>query len=179
MFQFAPVNSDCPNAWNKIMKYRYCVHRWRDATKVRVIVVLAVVGLLALCLPSAEGGPWLRRGASERVQCAPGTDVVAPVLEGSSYRLGSPEEERRLAGMIYIRKCIRCHGNDGRGVWDIPDVPDFRNLRWQAYRTDEQLVDSIMLGRGAVMPPFRGQITLNEAWALVRYIRGYNTNTDK
>ena len=39
---------------------------------------------------------------------------------------------------LYNRYCIRCHGVDGRGVWDIPDVPDFTNVRWQESRSDAQ-----------------------------------------
>jgi hypothetical protein len=161
------------------MKYRYRVHQCPGATKVRAIVAVTAVVVLAMFLPSVEGGPWLRHNTPERVQCAPAPGVVVAAPEGSSYRLGSPEEERRLAGVIYIRKCLRCHGNDGRGVWDIPNVPDFRNARWQAYLTDDQLVHAVLEGRGAVMPPFRGQLTLDEAWAMVRYIRGYGVSSDK
>src|SRR5262245_32839404 len=46
-------------------------------------------------------------------------------LGGSWYWLQSPEQERRVVMSIYNRYCIRCHGVDGRGVWDIPDIPDF------------------------------------------------------
>jgi len=73
----------------------------------------------------------------------------------------------------YNRYCIRCHGVDGRGVWDIPDVPDFTNDRWQGSRTDGQLARLILEGRGAVMPPFRGTLTLEESWAMARYLRSF------
>src|SRR5262249_52463022 len=43
---------------------------------------------------------------------------------GTWYWLRSPEEEQRVINGLYNRYCIRCHGVDGRGVWDIPDVPD-------------------------------------------------------
>ena len=68
---------------------------------------------------------------------------------------------------------IRCHAVDGRGVWDIPCVPDFTNARWQAARSDGQLVRSILEGRGAVMPPFRGTLTLEEGWGMARYLRTF------
>ena len=38
---------------------------------------------------------------------------------------------------LFNRYCVRCHGIDGRGVWDIPDVPDFANGVWQATRSDD------------------------------------------
>jgi cytochrome c len=79
----------------------------------------------------------------------------------------------RVVASLYNRYCIRCHGVDGRGVWDIPDVPDFANARWQAYRSDAQLARGILEGRGAVMPQFRGTLTLEEAWAMARYLRTF------
>jgi hypothetical protein len=92
-------------------------------------------------------------------------------VEGDWYWMRCPEQEKRVVVSQYNRYCIRCHGVDGRGVWDIPDVPNFANARWQATRSDRQLACSILEGRGAVMPPFRGALTLEESWALARYIR--------
>jgi mono/diheme cytochrome c family protein len=85
----------------------------------------------------------------------------------------SPEEERVAIASRFNRYCIRCHGVDGRGVWDIPGVPDFTNLRWQMSRSDDQIARIIIEGRGAVMPTFRGTLTLEEAWAMARYLRTF------
>ena len=79
---------------------------------------------------------------------------------------------------LFNRYCIRCHGVDGRGVWDIPDVPNFTNPKWQAHRTDAQLARAILEGRGSVMPPWRGALSLEEAWALARHIRRLIPATD-
>ena len=98
---------------------------------------------------------------------------------GTWYWLRSPEEERRVIIGQYNRYCIRCHGVDGRGVWDIPDVPDFTNPRWQASRTDAQLVRLTLEGRGAVMPPFRGTLTLEEGWGMARYLRTFLPGSEK
>jgi mono/diheme cytochrome c family protein len=68
---------------------------------------------------------------------------------------------------------LLCHGVDGRGVWDIPDVPDFTNGRFQSSRSDGQLARAILEGRGAVMPPFRGTMSLEESWAMARYLRTF------
>jgi hypothetical protein len=106
---------------------------------------------------------------------APGAVVADIELTGDPggtwYWLRSPEEEKRVVMGLYNRYCIRCHGVDGRGVWDIPNVPDFTNARWQACRSDAQLVRAILEGRGAVMPPFRGTLTLEESWGMARYLR--------
>ena len=74
---------------------------------------------------------------------------------------------------LYNRYCIRCHGVDGRGVWDIPDVPDFTNSVWQTTRPDDYRTRVILEGRGAVMPAFRGTLTLEEACAMARYLHTF------
>ena len=100
-----------------------------------------------------------------------GSDFAGP--GGTWYWMRSPDEEKRQIAGLYNRYCIRCHGIDGRGVWDIPDVPDFTNDRWQACRSDRQLVSNILEGRGACMPAFRGTLTLEEAWGMARYLRSF------
>ena len=100
---------------------------------------------------------------------APGPSDIG----GSWYWLRSPEQERRVVMSLYNRYCIRCHGVDGRGVWDIPDVPDFTNPVWQATRPDDYRTRVILEGRGAVMPAFRGTLTLEESCAMARYLHTF------
>ena len=83
--------------------------------------------------PVFRGGPG--RLAVERSQkklvacghsgCAPDQCLVPSGGVGEWYWMRSPDQERRVVMALYNRYCIRCHGIDGRGVWDIPDVPDF------------------------------------------------------
>jgi Cytochrome C oxidase, cbb3-type, subunit III len=93
------------------------------------------------------------------------------------YWMRSPEQERRVVMNLFNRYCIRCHGVDGRGVWDIPDVPDFTHPVWQATRPDSYRTRVILEGRGAVMPAFRGTLTLEEACALGRYLYTFAPET--
>jgi hypothetical protein len=97
---------------------------------------------------------------------------------GAWYWMRSPEEEKAAMAAYFNRYCIRCHGVDGRGVWDIPGIPDFSNVRWQACRSDAQIARIIIEGRGAVMPTFRGTLTLEEAWAMARYLRTFVPGTE-
>jgi mono/diheme cytochrome c family protein len=99
-------------------------------------------------------------------------------MGGTWYWMRSPDQEQRAVAALYNRYCIRCHGVDGRGVWDIPDVPDFTNTRWQASRSDAQIVRFIVKGRGAVMPPFRNALTLEESWVMTRYLRTFVPGTE-
>src|SRR5262245_47602884 len=107
--------------------------------------------LFASISDDAQAGPlqqWFRRW------CGPHAEVEGPPLlevGGAWYWLRSPDEEKRVVTSLYNRYCIRCHGVDGRGVWDIPDVPDFSNPAWQASRSDAMFAHRILEGRGAVM----------------------------
>ena len=102
--------------------------------------------------PAASAAPrkwkkWLRRAAGGD-GCAP--DGCEPVSDvgGSWFWLRSPEQERVVVAGLYNRYCIRCHGSNGRGVWDMPGVPDFTNTRWQVTRSDDQIARIIIEGRG-------------------------------
>jgi hypothetical protein len=118
---------------------------------------------------------WLHRSAED---CCGGEPATLEDIGGTWYWLRSPDEEKRVTAGLFNRYCIRCHGVDGRGVWDIPGVPDFTNPRWQATRSDAQRARIILEGRGAVMPPFRGALSLEEAWALGRYLHTFVPGTE-
>jgi Cytochrome C oxidase, cbb3-type, subunit III len=118
-----------------------------------------------------DGTPALRRHGR---RCgAHGGDLDSDV-GGYWLWMRSPEQERVVVSGLFNRYCIRCHGIDGRGVWDIPGVPDFTNSRWQASRSDDQIARIIIEGRGAVMPAFRGTLNLEEAFAMARYLRTFD-----
>jgi len=143
----------------------------RAVQKVTISLVLAGC-LFALMLSDLSASPpWFR---GKRLQCDDCRQATGPTggdVGGAWYWMRSPEQEKTVIAGYYNRYCVRCHGVDGRGVWDIPHVPDFTNARWQASRSDEQLARIIQEGRGAVMPPFRGTLSLEESWAMGRYLR--------
>jgi len=145
-------------------------------------MLLAGVVLLAMAPRKATAAPpWLswRHGHSEAYSSGVGEECPEPGdLGGTWYWMRSPDEEKRIITGLYNRYCIRCHGVDGRGIWDIPDVPDFTNARWQASRSDGQLARMTLEGRGAVMPPFRGTLSLEEGWAMARYLRTFIPGTE-
>jgi mono/diheme cytochrome c family protein len=105
-------------------------------------------------------------------------DIVNADTGGSWSWMRSPEQERRVVMSLFNRYCIRCHGVDGRGVWDIPDVPDFANVVWQTTRPDDYRTRVILEGRGAVMPAFRGTLTLEEACAMARYLHTFTPGNE-
>jgi hypothetical protein len=121
---------------------------------------------------------WRNWQACHAAYCGFGEEPPVEEVGGAWYWLRSPEQEKRVVMSLFNRYCIRCHGIDGRGVWDIPDVPNLTNARWQASRTDGQLARAILEGRGAVMPPWRGTLSLEEAWAMARYLRTFVPGTE-
>ena len=148
---------------------------WRAKWK-GVLVLGAALALAAGAAGVAAAGPFKDWWDAHK-RC--GADGACGAWAGDGewggqwYWLGSPEQQKRITMFQYNRYCLRCHGADGRGVWDIPDVPDFTNARWQASRSDGQLARIILEGRGAVMPAFRGTLTLEEAWSMARYLRSF------
>jgi hypothetical protein len=142
--------------------------------------LLIVSGVLSTFLPEADAGLrlWSRCHpiSPDKSACSPGN--VGVEGEGSWYWMRSPDEERRVVASLYTRYCMRCHGNDGRGVWDMPGVPNFTDARWQASRSEGQVTRIIIEGRGAVMPPFRGTLSLEEASAMSRYLRTFAVSSE-
>src|SRR5260370_9567193 len=143
-----------------------------------LIVSIALIPTTPRYLQASPLFRWRCRQACSTPGCAAGEGEAVEELGAYWYWLRSPDQEKRVVISLYNRYCIRCHGVDGRGIWDIPDVPDFTNVRWQGSRSDGQLARIILEGRGAVMPPFRGTLTLDEAWAMARYLRTFQPGTE-
>jgi hypothetical protein len=161
---------------------------WRHiiATSGFLLLAGAALALFTVATGTAKASSWKSWLWWQRCDSHPcdhqgnptcGTELTGEP-GGTWHWMRSPEEERRVIISLYSRYCIRCHGVDGRGVWDIPDVPDFTNGRWQACRSDGMLARAILEGRGACMPPFRGTLTLEEAWGMARYLRTFLPGTE-
>jgi mono/diheme cytochrome c family protein len=160
-----------------IVQSKVCYRRWVLAGCGLCSLIVGAVVFLAAGQNEAKAGAGLfHRGCRNGEVC---DDCQNPGdIGGTWYWMRSPEEEKRIIAGYYNRYCVRCHGVDGRGVWDMPCIPDFASARWQATRSDAQLARIIIEGRGAVMPPFRGTLTLEEACAMARYLRTFVPGTE-
>jgi mono/diheme cytochrome c family protein len=96
-------------------------------------------------------------------------DVAAPAPAAGPQR-------QRAVSALFQRRCARCHAADGTGK--VSPAPDFTQSRWQRRRDDEQLLASILEGKGHKMPSFRGQVSEEGAGELVRLIRTFDPKYD-
>lgn len=137
---------------------------------IRVVLVRTVTASLVLAATAlqANSGWFHKKKAPLSVQEHP------YVGEGTWQWVREPEQEKRVMSGIYNRYCLRCHGVDGRGVYDVPDIPNFVDTVWQDSRNDAYIAQVLDLGRGACMPSFRGTLAQEEYWAMARYLRSFD-----
>ena len=77
---------------------------------------------------------------------------------------------------LYHMRCARCHEDDGKSG-DLhesnPHAPDFTNPDWQQRRSTQELIVSILDGKGTQMPAFGGKLSSAQARELVAHIRSF------
>lgn len=97
--------------------------------------------------------------------------------------LAQPRGDVKKGRELYMEKCVLCHGSQGEG-WDwtkkvaqppIP-VPDLAKVTPE--QSDQFLFDVVKNGGEAVgktrfMPPFGFQLSDQEVWDLVAYMRSF------
>ena len=130
--------------------------------------------------PQAMAGTWYNfpGGDGHHGNCCAGGCDGCPGPGGSWLWMRSPEEEKVVSASLFNRYCIRCHGVDGRGIWDMPRIPDFTSVHWQECRSDAQIACIILEGRPGCMPPFREALTVEQAWGLAHYLRTFVPGTE-
>ncbi len=112
----------------------------------RLIVASTLAANLAACdkpPPVADALPW--RATDHDRQA--GEDDSEAIRDAT----GAPEAAADVAG-VWAANCVRCHAAGGTGA-RMPGIPDFTQAAWQRTRSDADLRDAIVTGRGA-MPSF-------------------------
>jgi mono/diheme cytochrome c family protein len=76
---------------------------------------------------------------------------------------------------LYAAKCAICHGKDGRGLpnWRSKGQPDFTDAKWQKSRTDAQIAEATMNGKGKYMPAFKAKMSGGEITEVVARVRAF------
>jgi mono/diheme cytochrome c family protein len=113
---------------------------------------------MVLLLPGG-GGIWLAAGPLQASSSESPAATSLPLTE-----------RKQAARALYERRCQSCHEEDGTGSLlraRVPQTPDFTNDRWQAMRSDPELIVSILEGKGARMPGFRSRLSEEQAQTIV------------
>jgi mono/diheme cytochrome c family protein len=141
--------------------------------------IAAAAGILMACGGDERTGElreWRPSDHQQPSTAAPSTaapstdDRVAPAEDTRD----PAETERRAVIALFASMCASCHGESGRG--DGPGRPpvaqmsDLTTATWQSGRTDEQIAEVIVEGRG-MMPGFGEQLSAQGIAALVRHVR--------
>jgi mono/diheme cytochrome c family protein len=116
------------------------------------VIAAACAALAALCLWQSSGA----RGAA-----------------GPQSSAGAKKAEVKE---LFVRRCARCHGRDGRGatkLGEMVEAPDFTDAGWWGRGvSDARLKAAIAEGKGE-MPAFGRKLTRPEISALAAYVRGF------
>lgn len=102
--------------------------------------------------------PWPRRAALPAA-------LFAPLLAAAGADI--PDGRQREMRHLLLHDCGSCHGLTMWGGLGRPLLPETL-----ADRSDMALVEAILQGiRGTAMPPWRGELTPEEAHWMVRELR--------
>ncbi len=97
--------------------------------------------------------------------------------EAKKLKNSVPATEASLAAAkaIYMDKCAQCHGGEGKGdgpeaaTYDVKPA-DFTDAHMLGEMTDREIFWKISEGRRP-MPTFKKQLTEEQRWQLVNYLR--------
>jgi len=159
----------------------------------RRLTALGLMGLgVALALWISRSGDVRRRERLALYAASMAVALIGGVLYSrAAVTVAAPPEIRSLRNpfapdtaslargkVSYEQQCATCHGATGRGDGPLaaslrPRPADFRT-HMEAGHTDGELYTWITKGvPGTAMSPFEGQLSEDERWHLVNYIRGF------
>ena len=117
-------------------------------------------------LPAGSRGPLGQAGS-------PQLDPPA----AASNNTPQPASPPGKAEQVFRETCVACHGADGHGVAmrvAMPAIPDFADAKWQQSRTDIQLQQSIVGGKGKLMLPMREKLGTLDPQRMVEFVRKFD-----
>ena len=85
-----------------------------------------------------------------------GKPIPQRLSSARASAVGPKAPETPAVGGLFRQQCVKCHGEDGTGSRvrsRYHEIPDFTDASWQARRSNAELTDSILHGKGSAMPP--------------------------
>ncbi|MBI1940748.1 MAG: cytochrome c [Acidobacteria bacterium] len=96
--------------------------------------------------------------------------VVGAWTAAPTFQAAEEPDGKRL----YMKRCVMCHGRDGKGFAAIKSQ-DFTDPKWQAAVKDEELFDITKNGKkGTHMPAFGDKLKDDEIRAVVAHLRTFS-----
>lgn len=103
--------------------------------------------------------------------------ALASALTAGACKGRAPADSRTEAKQLFDSACGKCHGSDGRGgvpaAEGLAPPRNFADASFQASRTDAELRDAVVNGKGQ-MPPFGKLFDEPQLTQLVAHIRSFN-----
>ena len=105
--------------------------------------------------------------------------VVAAALAQAGVPSPVPvaPQQAQSAQDIFEKRCIFCHGADGRGKTKKGKqfkAPNFTGDKWQKHTTDKEIVEAITDGVPKTkMPAFKEKLSSAEIASMVPFLRAF------
>lgn len=105
--------------------------------------------------------------------------IVGRAFPISTHQAGTRADAAhapRNPAQLYRAHCIECHDSDGQGAVareSMPRIPDLTDREWQDAKHDQELTDSILKGKGRMMPAMEDKLTTADLPGIVALIRGF------
>lgn len=124
---------------------------------------------------------WTQEEQWEREMAAAAAQqeaIFARFREMNAETLIADQEAREIGGRLFGNNCAMCHGSDGRGAQGFPNLAD---ADWQWGGSFDAVVQSIVNGRQAAMPPLGaalGEQGVREVVAFVQTLSGQKADAE-
>jgi cytochrome c oxidase cbb3-type subunit 3 len=140
----------------------------------------AIVAVLCVTFAIAGCGRTPPHGGSTAAP-PPAVTRVGPTPGPASGSSGAPNpyaNDRTAMGegrQLFVRfNCSGCHGGRAGGGMG----PSLRDQDWLYGSGDAQIFSSIVEGRAHGMPSWQSQLTADQVWKLVTYIKSLRTRNE-
>jgi quinol-cytochrome oxidoreductase complex cytochrome b subunit/mono/diheme cytochrome c family protein len=124
--------------------------------------------------PKPDEKPASAAAIAEAKPAEPAPTVPAPAALKPEAADSNTVAARMEPVQIFRAYCLACHDTDGRGGLvrkAMTTIPDFTDAKWAASRTDADLQNSILNGKGVFMQPMRDKLGPSDTARMVSFIR--------
>lgn len=142
----------------------------RVMTKHPIVLIVLASASLALAASCKSGGKESGSAGPADPADKPPNKLQGPVA--ADMRTVKSDPKMIEEGKTLFATCAGCHGQDGKGV--LGTGPALNSKTFLAAASDDYLVRTIEKGRaGTTMVPWGGQLSRDQIYSVVSYIRSW------